>query len=71
MDDRSKVLDVQMPKEEQEKPEFIEKLKEKKYKWQVSIKDRTKIRFLLGNDPEILQDFAKAKGYKIVKVERL
>lgn len=60
-----------MPKEEQNKPEFINELRKKKFKWQVDVQVGHKVRFMYGDDPEILQDFAKAKGYKILKVKKL
>jgi hypothetical protein len=69
--DKKKILDVRMPKKEQEKPEFIDAIKKKNFKWQVTIHDGHKVRYMYGSDPDILQDFAKAKGFKILKVEQL
>lgn len=65
-----KVLDVRAPKEDQEKSkELTDALRAKK--WQVDVQVGHKVRFMYGDDPEILQDFAKAKGYKILKVTKL
>ena len=70
-DKKHKVLDVRIPKEDQESPEFVNALKDKKFQWQVNVQVGHKVRFMYGNDPEILQDFAKFKGYKILKVTKL
>jgi len=72
-DDKIKVLDVRMPKEEQEKPEFVKKLKEKvkNYKYRVSINTGHKIRYLYGDDPVQLEGYARAIGAKIIKTEKL
>ena len=67
-EDKKKVLDVRIPMQGLKK-ELIKKLEKKK--WQVDVKVGHKIRFMYGDDPEILQDFAKAKGYKIIKVTKL
>jgi len=71
MTDKKKILDVRMPKEEQEKPEFINALKKKEFKWQVDVFMNGKRRFMYGNDPEILQDYAKSVGAKILKVQKI
>jgi len=70
-DDKIKVLDVKMPKEEQEKPEFLKSLKEKNFKFQVEVKIRNKIRFMYGDDPVKLEMYAKAIGAKILKTVKL
>jgi len=70
-DKKHKVLDVRIPKEDQESPKFVNALKAKKFQWQVNVKVGNKVRFMYGNDPQILQDFAKFKGYKILKVTKL
>ena len=65
-----KILDVRLPKEDQEKSEeLINKLKKKRY--QVTIKDRNKIRYMYGDDPVVLESYAKAKGLKIIEVTEL
>jgi len=70
-DDKIKVLDARLPKEEQEKPEFIKALKEKKFKYQVEVKIGNKIRFMYGNDPVPLEMYAKAIGATILKTVKL
>ena len=70
-DEKPKILDVRIPKEEQEKPEFLKKLKDKKFKYQVEIKIGSKVRFMYGNDPVILENYAKGIGGKILKVTKL
>lgn len=68
--EKKKVLDVRFPKEEQEKsPELLSKLEEKKYK--VTVKINGKERYMYGNDPETLTNYAKAIGAKILKVAKL
>jgi len=69
-EDTKKVLDVRFPKEEQEKSKELEKVLRSK-KWQVDVQVDNKVRFMYGDDPKVLQDFAKAKGYKILKVTKL
>lgn len=70
-DDKIKVLDVKMPKEEQEKPEFLKSLKEQNFKYQVKVKIGNKIRFMYGNDPVPLEMYAKAIGATILKTVKL
>ena len=70
-DDKIKVLDVRMPKEEQEKPEFVKKLKEKNFKYQVNVKIDGKVRFMYGDDPVQLEMYAQSIGAKILKTVRL
>ncbi len=65
-----KVLDVRLPKKDQEKSSKLTK-ELKKMKYQITVKDRNKIRYMYGNDPSILESFAKAKGFKIVEVTEL
>jgi len=68
--EKKKVLDVRAPKEDQEKSkELTNALRSKK--WQVDVQVGHKVRFMYGDDPETLQGFAKAKGYKILKVTKL
>ena len=70
-DDKIKVLDVKMPKEEQEKPEFLKSLKEKNFKYQVKVKIGSKIRFMYGDDPVQLEMYAQAINAKILKTTKL
>jgi len=70
-DDKIKVLDVKMPKKDQEKPEFLKSLKEKNYKYQVHVKIGNKVRFMYGNDPVPLEMYARAIGAIILKTVKL
>jgi len=70
-DDKIKVLDVKLPKEDQEKPEFLKSLKEKNYKYQVEVKIGNKIRFMYGDDPVQLEGYARAIGATILKTVKL
>jgi len=69
---KKKILDVRIPKEEQEKlfkdPKNRKVLLSKK--WRVTIKFEQKVRYLYGDDPEIMQDYAKHMGAKILKVDK-
>lgn len=68
--EKKKVLDVRFPKEEQEKSEkLISTLKEKKYK--MTVKVNGKERYMYGNDPDSLTNYARAIGAKIVGVAKL
>lgn len=72
-DDKHKVLDLRMPKEEQKKilsnPVVAKYLHTKKYK--VTVKDGHLTRYMYGDDPDILEGFAIAKGLKILRTEKL
>jgi len=69
-DEKPKILDVRIPKEEQKKSkELREKLEEKKY--QVDVEVDGKVRFMYGDDPVILENYAKSIGAKILKVTKL
>jgi len=70
-DDKIKVLDVRMPKKEQEKPEFREALKKKNFKYQAKIKVDGKIRFMYGDDPVQLEGYARAVGAVILETVKL
>lgn len=59
-----------MAKKDQEKPEFIAKLKEKKYQVDVTFSDG-KVRFMYGDDPVVLETYARSVGAKILKVTKL
>ena len=68
--DIPKILDVRMPKEEQEKSELlIKKAGEKKY--QVNIEIDGKERYIYGDDPVIMESYAKSIGAIILKVIKL
>ena len=70
MTEKNKVLDVRFPKEQQEKSkELIGTLKEKKY--QVTVKMEGKIRYMYGDDPVELENYAKSIGARIQKVTKL
>jgi len=70
MNDKHKVLDIRFPKKEQEKSEkLIQQLQQKKY--QVSIEINGKTRFMYGDDPVVLELYAKGIGAKILKVTKL
>jgi len=69
-DDKPKILDVRFPKEEQKKSEALrKKLQEKKY--QVDVEIDGKVRFMYGDDPVILENYAKSIGAKILKVTKI
>jgi len=70
-DDKIKVLDVRVPKEEQEKPEFLKSLKEKNFKYQVTVEIDGKVRFMYGDDPVQLEMYAQSISAKILKTEKL
>lgn len=70
-DDKIKVLDVKMPKEEQEKSEFVKKLKEKNFKYQVTVEIDGKVRFMYGDDPVQLEMYAQSISAKILKTVKL
>lgn len=70
-EDRFKILDVRMPKEEQEKSEPLLDVIRKK-KWQVDFKKPDgKVRFAYTDNPEPVEVYLKAQGFKILKVHRL
>lgn len=69
--EKKRVLDVRLPKEEQNKKEFVDAIKSKKFKYQNVQYPDGKVRFMYGNDPKALQDFAKLSGLKILKVIEL
>ena len=69
-DEKPKILDIRFPKEEQNKSEALkEKLQEKKY--QVDVEIDGKIRFMYGDEPVTLENYAKSIGAKILKVTKL
>ncbi len=68
MSDKIKVLDAQMPKEEQKKLEPI--LRSKKYQANIELPDG-KIRFMYGDDPVTLELYAKSIGAKILKTSKV
>ncbi len=71
MSDKKKILDVRFPKDQQEKSkELIGVLKQKKYQVNVELPDG-KVRFMYGDDPVVLETYAKAHGLKILKVSKL
>ena len=70
-EDKKKILDLRFPKEQQEKSkELIEGLKQKKYQVDVQYPDGN-VRFMYGDDPVVLEMYAKANGLKILKVSKL
>lgn len=70
-EEKKHILDVRMPKEQQEKSkELIEGLRQKKYQVDVEYPDG-KVRFMYGDDPVVLEMYAKANGMKILKVRKL
>ena len=70
-EDKKKILDVRLPKDQQEKSkELIGVLKQKKYQVNVELPDG-KVRFMYGDDPVVLETYAKAHGLKILKVSKL
>lgn len=70
-EDKKKILDVRFPKDKQEKSkELIGMLKQKKYQVNVELPDG-KVRFMYGDDPVVLEMYAKAHGLKILKVSKL
>lgn len=73
-DEKKKILDLQMSKEEQEKllkrKEVQDVLLSKKFRCSLKFPDG-KIRYLYGDDQEIFEDYAKAYGAKIIKTEKL
>jgi len=71
MTDKKKILDVRFPKDQQEKSkELIKGLKQKKYQVDIEYPDG-KVRFMYGDDPVVLEMYAKAHGLKILKVSKL
>lgn len=66
-DDKHKILDVRMPVKDQEKLKPYLKTK----KFQVTVKTNGKVRFMYGDDPVVLEMYAKANGMKILKVRKL
>jgi len=66
-DDKHKILDVRMPAKDQEKLKPYLKTK----KFQVTVKTNGKVRFMYGDDPVVLEMYAKANGMKILKVRKL
>jgi len=70
MSEKKKILDVRFPKEKQEKSKIlIAGLKQKKY--QVSIEIDGKVRYMYGDDPVVLETYAKGIGATILKVTEL
>lgn len=71
-DNTNKVLDLRMPIDEQKKllndPKILTTLNSRKYK--VTVKEGNKTRYIYGNDPVIIEDFAIAKGLKILRTEK-
>ncbi len=69
--DKKKILDVRIPKEEQENsPKLIAHLAAKKY--QVTVEDKDgKIRYAYGDDPVILEMACKSWGFTILKTTKL
>jgi len=72
-DDKRKVLDLRMSKEEQKKlfndPKVAKFLTSRKYK--VTIKDGNKIRYMYGDDPVILEGYARANGLTILRTDKI
>ena len=62
-----------MPKEEQKRllsdPKVAKHLQSKKYK--ATVKDGHNTRYMYGDDPVILENFARAHGLKILRTEKL
>lgn len=56
-----------MPVKDQEKLKPYLKTK----KFQVTVKTNGKVRFMYGDDPVVLEMYAKANGMKILKVRKL
>jgi len=67
-DDKHKILDVRMPVKDQEKLKPY--LHTKKFQVDIELPDG-KVRFMYGDDPVVLEMYAKAHGIKILKVRKL
>lgn len=65
-----KILDVRFPKKEQEKSKELAKLLKGK-KYQITIEIYGGVRYMYGDDPVVLEMYAKEKGATILKVEKL
>ncbi len=72
-DEKKHVLDLRMSKDKQRKlfkdPKVSEFLNSRKYR--VTIKDGHKTRYIYGDDPVIIEGFARAKGLIILRTEEL
>ena len=65
---KKKILDVRIPKEEQEKSEPLKKELKKK-KWQVTFENfNGKIRYAYCDDPETVEEYLKNRGATIWEV---
>lgn len=67
-EDKIKVLDAQMPIEDQEKLKPI--LATKKYQVDIELPDG-KVRYLYGDDPVPMEMYARSIGAKILKTAKL
>jgi len=73
MSEKKKILDVRIPKDEQERllkqKKYADVLRAKKYKVDIQFIDG-KIRYMYGDDVETFEDYAKGIGAKIIKVTK-